>query len=180
LHIAHVTYSDRKFWHQTLRWPHTALSTFITRDILHLPKPSLLDRYLNIFLAFTLSGIFHVFMDIGNGKTDLGLTMLFFQSFAFGIMIEDGCQALWRRYVGEKFAHADSYVSMWKKIVGFIWTTAFLSMVAPWYTYPASRVPPERSFVLPIQFTKTVGNTAAGTVLVGLGSVLLLVFKAEL
>lgn len=173
-------HSARKFWHQTLRWPHTALSGFITRDLLHLPKPSLLERYSNVFLAFTLSGIFHVFMDIGNGKSELALTMLFFQSFTFGIMLEDGVQALWRRYSGEKFASENGNEAVWKKIVGFVWVFSFFTLVAPWYIYPAARAPPESAFKLPLEVTKTIGEKAAGTTLVVLGSVLLLVFKAEI
>jgi hypothetical protein len=147
---------------------------------MQLPRPSLLERYTNLFLAFTFSGIFHVFIDLGNGKTALGLTMLFFQSSALGIMMEDGVQALWRKYSGEKFMDKDNGKFTWKKVVGFVWVICFFSLVAPWYTYPAARMPSGREMKLPIQFTKSYGDKAAITSIVVLGSILVGVFKAEI
>src|ERR1700760_1370713 len=176
--VAFETYTFRKFWHQSLRWPHTALSNLITRDMLHLPKSSLLERYSNNFLAFTFSGMLHVFIDIGNGKSEWSPTMLYFQSFAFGIMIEDGVQALWRRFSGEKFAYSDDDVPIWKKIVGFVWVFGFLSIVSPWYMYPSARVLLGKSTTSSIEITQLIGEKGAGTVFLVLGSALLLIFKA--
>jgi len=155
------------------------VSSYITEDVLRLPKPSLLERYSNIFIAFTLSGILHVFIDLGNGQTDLKSTMLFFQSFSFGIMMEDSVQALWRSVTGEKFADRDDYVPMWKKFVGFIWVFAFFSMVGPLYNYPAARMPPDRLVKMPLNMTELIGAKGVGTTLVVLGLVLRLVFKVE-
>jgi hypothetical protein len=45
--------------------------------------------------------------------------MLVFQSFAFGIMVEDAVQAIWRRLTGEKFQFQES-VPVWKKTIGFV------------------------------------------------------------
>src|SRR5688572_7832700 len=35
---------DRTFWHQYLRWPLTSFSNFITRRVLRLPTPSIIER----------------------------------------------------------------------------------------------------------------------------------------
>jgi hypothetical protein len=156
------------------------VSTFVTREVLRLPNPSLLERYANIFVAFTLSGIFHVFIDIGNGRTEWGQSMLFFQSFAFGIMIEDGIQALWRRLTGDVFVYADQDVPTWKKIVGFFWVISFFAVVAPWHVYPSASGASEGNAATSVGITKSLGEKTTGTVLVALGSLLLLVFKAEI
>jgi hypothetical protein len=102
-----------------------------------LPKPSLLERYTNIFIVWTISGFFHgIQVHASNRGSYLG-TMFFFQSFAIATMIEDGAQELYRRCFGE----GDGTVSWWKKCIGFLWVCAFISLVAPLYIYPTARAP---------------------------------------
>lgn len=171
--MAPKTYIFRTYWHQALRWPHVALSTFITRDVLRLPKPSLLERYANIFVAFTLSAIFHTFINIGNGKEWIQM-FCFFQSFGLAIPLEDAVQALWRRISGDSFAYKDEDVPMWKKIVGFIWVFFYFSAVAPWHIYPAARGASEGDVTMPF------GEKTTATVLAVLGPAIVLVFKPEI
>ncbi|KIW01193.1 uncharacterized protein PV09_07242 [Verruconis gallopava] len=166
-------------WHQTLRWPLTSLSTFITRDILDLPKPSLLERYTHIFLVFSMSGFLHVFIDIGDGKSEFLSTMLYFQSFALGIMMEDGVQALWRWYTGQPFIENDDAVHVWKKIVGFMWVNFFFVMVEPWYCYPAARLPQRDRKNLPVGVSSYIGEGFTYVLTCALGLILLTVFKVE-
>ncbi|GLA64909.1 hypothetical protein AtubIFM54640_006643 [Aspergillus tubingensis] len=54
-----------KFWHQLLRIKFTAISNYITRDILGLAKSSFLERYTHVFCVFLLSGILHLTADVG-------------------------------------------------------------------------------------------------------------------
>lgn len=106
--------------------------------------------------------------------------MLYFQSFAFGVMIEDGIQALWRMLAGEKFGDSDDNVATWKKIVGFVWVFSFLMIVAPWYMYPSARELLGRNTMMSMGITQSIGEKAAVTTLVVLGSILRLVFKTEI
>jgi hypothetical protein len=124
--------------------------------------------------------MFHVFIDIGDVKPHFASTMLFFQSFSFGIMIEDSLQAVWRKFTGEKFAKRQDYVPLWKKIIGFIWVSTFLVMVTPWDMYPAARAIQENSSMMPFAITKALGEQSVVTALLILGSILVLVFNAEI
>jgi hypothetical protein len=147
--------------------------------MMKLSKPSTLERYTNIFFVFTLSGILHVLFDIAVGKVDSKIsTMLFFQSFAFGVMIEDGVQALWRRLKGQKF-HSQCDVSLWKRILGFLWVAMFIIIVAPWFAYPTARVPAELMAFGPVTVTERLGIQITAIV-ISIGAIpLWLVFKAK-
>jgi hypothetical protein len=138
--------------------------------VLRLPKPSLLERYTNIFVVFTLSGFLHVVFDVVCGKEDSKIgTMLFFQSFAFGIMVEDGVQAIWQRLTGEKF-RSNSNPALWKKTVGHLWVVTFLVMVSPWFTYPITRISAEQMAFGPVKVAEKFGirNSA---IAIGVGAV---------
>ncbi|KAL5356670.1 membrane bound O-acyl transferase family-domain-containing protein [Aspergillus floccosus] len=51
------------FWHQLFRWPMQGLSSFLCRDFLRLPRPSLAERYLKITLIFAISSCLHLAID---------------------------------------------------------------------------------------------------------------------
>jgi hypothetical protein len=162
----------RKFWQQLLRLPFTATSGFVTQRVLRLSKPSILERYTNIFIVFTLSGMAHVVNDIGTHNTPHRGTMLFFQSFALGFAVEDGVQELWRRF-GAKSGSLE-------KLVGYTWVLCFMCIVAPWYGYPAALIPMEKRWILPYPVTEKIGTPASGLA-IGVGALLLkFAFKAEL
>ena len=92
---------SRKYWHQCLRWTFTSASTFLTRRVPSLPKPSLLERYTYILLVFTNSGLMHVVTCIASTEVSRLGRMIFFQSFAPLIMVEDAAQEIWRRWTRE-------------------------------------------------------------------------------
>jgi len=107
--------------------------------------------------------------------------MMFFQSFALGIMMEDGVQEIWRRISGTtKADEADEDVPLWKKIVGYVWTLSFLCIVAPWYGYPMALIPIETRWMVPYVFTEKIGVAGMGLA-TGIGAlILLVVFKPEI
>lgn len=172
----------RKFWHQSLRWSFTSLSSFLTRDLLKLPRPSIIERYTNILLVFTMSGIYHVFNDLSMGISlaDSG-AMLFFQSFAFGFMLEDAVQYIWG-HLGAKYSIVaeDAKSPFWKRVVGFTWVMSWMCFTAPWYIYPANRLPVDSKWLVPYSVVDIIGmNTVL--VAIGVGAVLLkVVFRASL
>jgi hypothetical protein len=148
-------------------------STFITKEVLHLPKPSLLERYTNIYVVFFLSGVVHYLHDAAQWKGPQIGTVLFFQSFAFGIMIEDGVQELWKRFTATKSEErlsngsANKHVGknekdeettpLWQKVVGHVWVFGFFVLVNPWFIYPSIRQPIETFWILPFKITDHIG-----------------------
>ena len=160
------------------------MSSFITQRGLGLPKPSILERYTNILLVFTLSGILHALTDMGAGRSTYLGTMMFFQSFTLGIAIEDAVQELWRRFfettMPTKASGSGSETAGWKKVAGAIWTMFFICMVAPWYGYPVVVTPLEERWILPYLLTEKLGAPVTGLA-VGLGATILKVaFKPEI
>jgi peptidoglycan/LPS O-acetylase OafA/YrhL len=160
------------------------MSSFITQRGLGLPKPSILERYTNILLVFTLSGILHVLTDIGAGRTTYFGTLLFFQSFTLGFAIEDAVQELWRRFFETtkptRASESGTKTAKWKKVAGSIWTICFICVVAPWYGYPIVLTPLEERWILPYLFTEKLGAPATGLA-VSLGAAILKVaFKPEI
>jgi hypothetical protein len=132
---------------------------------LHLPKPSLLERYTNIFFVFSLSGILHIFTDLGMGKSSYWGTMLFFQSMAFGIMIEDAAQELTRRlFQSHSPVNGDS-TSLWKRVLGYAWVVTFLLIFTPIYTNEMALIPPDEAWFAPFQVTAHIGTTASAAML---------------
>jgi hypothetical protein len=111
--------------------------------------------------------------------TQIG-TMMFFQSFALAIMLEDGVQALWRRFSGEKKRDdSDENVLLWQKLVGYVWVMIFYSLVAPWMMYPVIRIPPEKKWMVPISVVDALGIRATGMILGGLAVVIVAFLKPE-
>ncbi|KAJ5915208.1 hypothetical protein N7454_011103 [Penicillium verhagenii] len=168
------------FWHQFLRQPLTAFSNLIARDILHLPRPSVLERYTNIFLVFLGSALLHLTIDIVLGiPTQYSGAMPFFTTFTLAYMIEDGVQALYKRINGSE--NEENTRLNWKRIVGYLWVATWLGVSSTWYMYPASqRTPPHELKIVPFTVSERVGiaPVAGFAVIGGLG--LLFGFKVEL
>jgi hypothetical protein len=113
-------------------------------------------------------------------------TILFFQSFAWGIMIEDGVQELWRRVTTTKEkgpppsngipnttnGHAkkdddmkarneEQVTPLWQKILGYIWVLFFFVLVNPWFMYPSIRQPAETFWIMPFRIADNIGLPAS-------------------
>lgn len=189
MRVSPLTCFRRKFWHQFLRGPFTAVSNFIARDILHLPRPSLLERYTNIFIVFLLSGILHVLTDhVQNIPYEYSGAIIGFPITAFGIMFEDGVQELWKRFspatakAGSKEGEedSDSVTPLWQRIVGYVWTFVWLGVVSTWYLYPIFELPGELTLLVPVSLTERVGVQSLGGVVLGAGLLVGYLFGAEI
>ncbi|KAJ5087018.1 hypothetical protein NUU61_008325 [Penicillium alfredii] len=169
------------FWHQLLRQPLTSVSTFITRDLLGLPPRSLLERYMNVFIVFLLSGGLHVILDIVQGiPAQESGALLFFAMASLGLMIEDGIEALWRSIWKRKDEKkTDNQVPpLWQRALGLFWAMAWLGVTSTWYFYP-QMLRPQNQVLVPFSLASQIGlSTLAGVVLVG-GVVVALVFEVE-
>ena len=174
-----LTAFDRKFWHQILRINFTAVSNFITREILRLPKPSVLERYTNVFVVFFLFGLLHITTDvILNIPIRESGAMTFFLSFTVGFMIEDGVQAAWKQLRGPQKPREEP--ELWKKVIGFVWVVAFLAVTSGVYFRPGQKRPDSQVAMVPWSVAKIIGlDVVVGMIALG-GIVIKLVFKCEI
>lgn len=142
----------------------------MARDVLRLARPSLLERYLNIFLVFLGSGAVHAALEFyAIVPPSLARAFTFFTSFALGIMIEDGAQELWRRLRGTPSNSASNHTPLWHKLIGFTWVAIWMMVVSPPYLYPVSRLPSAVRWQVPFSIAESTGMPLAQTVLVAGG-----------
>ena len=113
------------------------ISEFAAHSILHLQKGTLIARYSKIFIAFFLSGVFHVAWDHGAGipMRESG-AMRFFLTQAFGIMLEDGFQATYYALRGRK---RPSEAPLLHKVFGYFWLILFLTWLFSLLIFPTFR-----------------------------------------
>ncbi|TEY34586.1 hypothetical protein BOTCAL_0625g00070 [Botryotinia calthae] len=122
-----------KSWHQNIQLNLKGPAEFITHSILHIPRSTLIARYLKILLTFAFSGATHVAADYGSGiSPKQSGAMSFFCAQALGIMIEDAVQEIWRLMGGKKN-------TLLGKTIGFIWVLAFTCWSSPVWAYPLAR-----------------------------------------
>lgn len=171
-----------KFWHQFLRRPFSAASSFVARDVLRLPRPSLLERYTNVFIVFFLSGLLHVVIDVGQCvPVGYSGSMHYFVSFVLGIMIEDGVQALFERVCpfrpsSEK---ANCGTSLWRRVVGWVWVMGWIGVFSTQYLHPLGQTPQDEFALVPFSVASYIGlQPLVGVVIVG-GIVVGVLFQAE-
>jgi len=161
------------------------VSNFVTRDVLRLPRPSILERYTNIFIVFFLSGILHVLTDrIQAIPFEYSGAIIMFPTTVFGIMLEDGVQELWKRFnppaTKAGSSNDDSAPLLWQRIVGHIWTLTWLAAVSTYYFYPIYELPGELTTLVPLSLTEKVGLQPLGPVVLTAGLVVGYVFGAEI
>ncbi|KAI0147391.1 membrane bound O-acyl transferase family-domain-containing protein [Xylariaceae sp. FL1272] len=127
-----------KYWHQSNRFPFQGVANYICRDVLGLK--SLPQRYMNLAVVFSLSGVFHIITDLAEGIPvgDSGALWLFCPQILC-IMLEDAVQSLGRQWYqrrkesGSRFDQAQ-LASI--KVVGFIWTWTVVSVTSGWFYAP--------------------------------------------
>ncbi|KAL4875656.1 membrane bound O-acyl transferase family-domain-containing protein [Aspergillus karnatakaensis] len=127
-----------KFWHQLLRRALTAFSSHLTQRIMRLSRPSVLERYINILVVFTISGAIHLAGDREAGVSIAeSRAMVFFPLFMPLFMIEDGVQHLWRRFCSSS---PSSAICLWQRVLGYLWVIMCLSAISPQYLIVGRRV----------------------------------------
>ncbi|KAJ5200719.1 hypothetical protein N7491_008475 [Penicillium cf. griseofulvum] len=166
-----------KFWHQMLRLPLTSTSNFLARDVLRLPRSSFVERYVNVFVVFFLSGLIHVVIDSLRSVSlkELG-TMSFFLSFVVGYMIEDGVIALWKRTRGSQ---NDSLPAWWQRALGYCWVITWLGVTSPWFFRSAMMKPEEQMVLVPFSVAGLIGLHVLQSIVIAGGIALKFVFEGE-
>lgn len=147
------------------------MSNLISRDILRLPRPSILERYTNISIVFFLSALMHVGTDWLQGvPPKYSGAITFFQLQALGIMLEDGVQALWNQLVSMQRGPSDKDMPtpLWHKFMGYIWIIAWFGITTTIWSNSKMALPREDFTLVPYSIAAKVGiNAVIGTALVG-------------
>ncbi|PKX90203.1 acetyltransferase spyB [Aspergillus novofumigatus IBT 16806] len=157
------------YWHQMFRWPFTATSNYLARELMALPRPSLLERYTNIFFVFLVSGVMHVMSDLFMGiSMSQSTSLVFFCSMAdshrpgrASTVDSDGCA-----------------VPCWRKLVGFIWVCIWLTLTTPVWLYSLQTIKEKSSFL--VNIPELVGARTAIAMTVGGGLLVKCIFRGEL
>lgn len=144
-------YSIRRFWgntwHQILRRVLGKPVSFICHDILDI-QDDFVARYIKLYLVFLISGLLHAAMDVGGGiPFEQQGSIRFLVSQALGIAAEDVVQAVYKRLRGKEEHHKET--QLWIRIVGNVWTLAFLVWTTPAWFYPEAN----RRQMNPLQFS---------------------------
>lgn len=172
----------RKFWHQFLRQPFSAVSSFVTRDVLGLPRPSLLERYTNVFIVFLASGFLHVVIDLAQCvPVRYSGSLHYWLSFVLGIMIEDGGQALFERLSpsGVSSGKTDTGPSLWRRAVGWLWVMGWIGVFSTQYLHPLGQTPQDEFALVPLSVAKYIGFEPLVGIVVISGIVIGVLFQAE-
>jgi hypothetical protein len=107
---------------------------FVTYTILGLRKGGLVGRYTCILLTFSVTGVLHIWIDMGFGipwyKSG---SMQFFWLQTAGILIEDGLHAMCKSLVSGKEKRRRRTVD----VLGVLWVLAWMSWSMPIWIYPS-------------------------------------------
>ncbi|KAL8707943.1 MAG: hypothetical protein Q9220_007086 [cf. Caloplaca sp. 1 TL-2023] len=127
-------YTVRQFWgvtwHQMLRKHFSAPASVVVHQVLGLRKGGLVARYTHLFLVFLISGLMHTWVEVGQGFTWQESGQLhFFMTQVLGIVLEDGVQAIFRRWKG---ISRGKETSLGRRTAGYLWVMVFL-----WWSTPA-------------------------------------------
>ena len=121
-----------KFWHRLVYRSYTSYGIWISKNILHLPKSSLIGKLFINFFVFTMSGCVHVLAIRQLGYTCGAWEEITFYIYNFlGILVEMAAITAFSRITrGYKL---NSTVS---KMLGYTWVFIFLFTVVPKNEFP--------------------------------------------
>ncbi|KAK5999048.1 Acetyltransferase TRI7 [Cladobotryum mycophilum] len=171
------------YWHQWCRLPLTSMSNYVARDVLRLPRPSLVERYINLFIVFFFSGLVHLVVDgyMAIPPSESG-ALQYFPAAALGIMLEDGVQGLWRRISGasSRKESKGQGVLLWHRLVGYVWVAFWMILTTPWYIFPVTRINPVDNWCIPGGVVSRLGMPGAQGLLAVGGLVLVFGIGGEI
>lgn len=139
------TLRGRSVWQQGLQRPLAGHANAIVNAVL--PRGSLLSRMSRLIIAFFISGLIHLLVDIGLGvpRGESG-AVLFFCLQPLGIMTEEAVQST---VLGRLPVFA-------RKVLGYLWVIAFMSWSVPVWLYPHLRLGMDAADMLPFHFVSPV------------------------
>ncbi|KAJ5357884.1 hypothetical protein N7541_005042 [Penicillium brevicompactum] len=170
-----------------MRRPFTSVSNYIARNVLNLPRSSILERYTNLFTVFFISAVFHVVVDILQSiPMEKSGLMSFYLAFVLGIMLEDGVQEVWKRTGCPDASreamvhHSTNIMSFWKRAIGFIWVTIWLGATSTWYFAPMTQSATGDLHMVPLSVANHLGLEQLVGVILIYGAVIAFIFEVEI
>ncbi|KAF9002703.1 membrane bound O-acyl transferase family-domain-containing protein [Cyathus striatus] len=127
-------YTVRRFWgrswHQMFRHMFQTYGQFVSGVLLGLPSDSSVATYVELYIAFILSGIIHAVGDYRSfGSLHQGGSMRFFFLQAVIITVEDG--VCWiAKYLGVR------RTAWWLQYLGYAWVTFWFTWTLPIWMGP--------------------------------------------
>lgn len=133
------------FWHQTLRHILSEPATYLTQEMLVIPREWLIYRYTHLSFVFFISGLLHWFAELGGGMP-LGAsgTVRFFVTQILGIILEDAAVFLYLSRI-QRSRKAPTIISL--KAIGYIWVLMFIVWSTPAWLYPIALRPVDAPIV---------------------------------
>ncbi|KAF8990828.1 membrane bound O-acyl transferase family-domain-containing protein [Cyathus striatus] len=128
-------------WHQSLRRSIQPQSKYFTQNVLHLPPKSLKAKYIELFMCFSLSGIYHAAGDwlaMRNPSTALA-TFGFFALQAVIIALDDILI-----YIGGMMG-----IGGIPGVFSYVWVIGWMTLTTPIFANPVLMAGLGRLFVLP-------------------------------
>lgn len=137
---------------------------------------------MNICIVFLLSGGLHVVLDMVQGiPAQESGAMLFFGLAPLGLMVEDGIKTCWKVISHPNDGNQlDDRVPRprWQRLLGLLWTMAWLGVTSTWYFYP-QMLRPQNQNLVPFSVASQVGlPIVLATVIIG-GAALAFTFEIE-
>lgn len=167
-----------------MRRPFTYPSNFITRDIMGLTRPSLVERYTNLTLVFLCSSLYHVIVDLLQSvPIQNSGSIPFFMAFIPAIMIEDCVQWLRKQCSPPRALNWTSQKSKppgWQRALGFCWVMGWLAVSSTWYLTPMNQSTSKEIYMVPFSFCRLFGMMPMATSCVCSGVILMYVFEVEI
>lgn len=143
-----------KFWHQLLRWPIQDVSAWITQDVMHISRRSMLSRYAKISLFFFISGTLHLLLDTAWGiPWQQSGSLQCFMILAVGIGLEDAVRAVWRSMMGKSWT---APATLFERAVGYLWVWLILVAVSPIFSFPMQRLKDNPTYMMPFSVVKAI------------------------
>ena len=124
-----------------MRKKFTTIARWLTFDILGLPrKYGILTRYVQLLLAFLISGVLHQAIELAQGiRWQESGAVEFYVLMAGGIMLEDWMMWVWGKRSNQGEEEERGPLRWWQKVVGYVWVALFFSWTTPVWAYPQLR-----------------------------------------
>jgi hypothetical protein len=151
------------YWHKLMRAAVEPHAAWISTSFLRLNKGTVISKYTRVFLAFLISGLLHVTIDMGFGIPFLhSPAPRFFFMQALGIMFEEAVERVWRSYAPyspfEIGPNGYERRRRWARLVGYGWVWAFFVWTVPSFSWEELRIAGTRSdLAVPWSFVEWLG-----------------------
>jgi Membrane bound O-acyl transferase family len=139
------------------------LAAWISTTPLQLKTGTITSKYSRVLLAFLISGLVHITINMEFGIPFLSSPApRFFLMQALGIMFEEAAERVWRSYAPyspfDIGPNGYEKRRRWAKLVGYCWVWGFFVWTVPSFSWAELRIAGTRSeLALPWSFVERLG-----------------------